>query len=195
MGDRAGGRHVPPRRHPGAQVRMAKLRYSSEHDGTGAGLEPSDDAQAVVEPSHWRALADLRCAPPQATWSRYASPSGSALDQRAWRGLDTPRLAARLLDQRSEGSATRPTEARSLRRDGRRRGGRGSAGRMSSGMPMQALWIPASAASPDASAGHRGWKRQPVGIRVGSGISPFSTTGSSCSISGTTESSACVYGC
>ena len=37
---------------------------------------------------------------------------------------------------------------------------------------------PASA-SPEASAGHRGWKRQPDGIRVGSGISPRSTIGSS----------------
>ena len=37
---------------------------------------------------------------------------------------------------------------------------------------------PARAASPDASAGHRGWKRHPDGIRVGSGISPVSTTGS-----------------
>ena len=37
---------------------------------------------------------------------------------------------------------------------------------------------------PTASAGQRGWKRQPDGIRVGSGISPRSTIGSSPSISG-----------
>ena len=54
---------------------------------------------------------------------------------------------------------------------------------------------PAAAAAPSASAGHRGWKRQPAGIRVGSGGSPASSGRSMAAGSGTTSSSARVYGC
>ena len=54
--------------------------------------------------------------------------------------------------------------------------------------------IPSRSASPDATSGQRGWKRQPAGIRVGSGASPCRICCSICSISGTTESSARVYG-
>ena len=33
--------------------------------------------------------------------------------------------------------------------------------------------MPSAAASPDATTGQRGWNRQPAGMRVGSGGSPF----------------------
>ena len=45
----------------------------------------------------------------------------------------------------------------------------GSTGRV---VVRQRSATPAASAVPSASAGHRGWNRQPPGIRVGSGISP-----------------------
>ena len=46
--------------------------------------------------------------------------------------------------------------------------------------PRQRASIPSRSASPDATTGHRGWKRQPDGIRVGSGASPARICGSRC---------------
>jgi hypothetical protein len=60
--------------------------------------------------------------------------------------------------------------------------------------PRQRASMPSRPASPPATTGQRGWKRQPDGMLVGSGGSPVSTTCSRCSISGTTESRARVYG-
>ena len=67
-----------------------------------------------------------------------------------------------------------------------------AAGSTASGLPRQASATPARSALPSAYAGQRGWNRQPAGIRVGSGISPRSTTGSIRATSGTTDSSAWV---
>ena len=47
---------------------------------------------------------------------------------------------------------------------------------------------------PTATTGQRGWNRQPAGMRVGSGVSPRRICGSMCCVSGTTDSSARVYG-
>ena len=55
--------------------------------------------------------------------------------------------------------------------------------------------MPSRSASPDATTGQRGWNRQPAGMRLGSGVSPVRICCSTRSISGTTDSSALVYGC
>ena len=54
-----------------------------------------------------------------------------------------------------------------------------SRGGPSSGSSRQRPVDAAAAAVLSCRAGHRGWNRQPPGIRVGSGISPVSTTGRS----------------
>ena len=70
----------------------------------------------------------------------------------------------------------RPPRRSSLSRPATRPDGRSSDGprdrrsRIGSAVPRQASAT--ASASPDASAGQRGWNRQPDGMRVGSGISP-----------------------
>ena len=66
--------------------------------------------------------------------------------------------------------------------------GSACAGRMERGPVRQA-----SVPWPAATSWQRGWKRQPAGMRVGSGGSPVSTI--RCGDSGRTDSSAWVYGC
>src|SRR5207244_9024701 len=54
---------------------------------------------------------------------------------------------------------------------------------------------PAAAATPDPSAGQRGWNRHPDGIRAGSGGSPPRITAALPAPADATERRACVYGC
>jgi hypothetical protein len=55
--------------------------------------------------------------------------------------------------------------------------------------------MPSRSASPEATTGQRGWNRHPGGTWIGSGVSPVRICCSTCSCSGTTDSSALVYGC